>query len=73
MPACKKCGKVLLRTERGNIRVSTDVDYGFEHKVCPPIVATPVEKPIIPVTEPEVIYKPVVKKYVKQEEPEEEN
>jgi hypothetical protein len=76
MTACEKCGEVLLKTERGNIRICTDRSYGFEHKVCPPVVATPVEQPEIPVMELEIIpekYEPVVEEYVKQKEPEEED
>jgi len=76
MAICTKCGRVLLRPERGNIRSSTEDVDGFEHKNCDaaigpfpdnPIVNSP--KPAVPTPAP----KPVVKEPEPESEPEEED
>ena len=51
MAICIKCGKVLLRPERGNIRSSLEED-GFEHKNCSTATGPFPNNPVVDLPKP---------------------
>jgi len=73
MAICTKCGRVLLRPERGNIRSSTEDVDGFEHKNCDEAIGPFPDNPIVDSPKPTVstpTLKPVVKEPELEPEPE---